>query len=121
MSTEETRPRGYIARPEILEPLLGRKLDPRIYQVEVVGHRCLIARDTVDEMTVGGLVKPNCVVSRESQEIGAGWIVSVGPFFGSGEVAPPPHPTGLITYHPEAALYLHAYFGLWVGKPFMAP
>lgn len=106
---------GYSIDPALFEPILGRELDPRVYQLDLLGHRLLIARDTAEELHKGLIAIPPAVAEREQWETGAGWVVAVGPFVGQGGS---PHPVGLVCGHPKDVLGKHVFFFAHAGKVF---
>jgi len=78
-------------RPRLYERL-GRELPPAVWEHIPTGSRVLIAPEPVSEKQ-GLLWKPRSVTERQKLEMGAGWIIGVGPTAG----AEAPHPGGIRT------------------------
>jgi co-chaperonin GroES (HSP10) len=106
---------GFTARPEVLEPLVGRRLPPFLYQMSMLGHRLLVARDTRQERSKGGIYIPRTTQEADQMSTGAGWVVAVGPLVGSGNA---PHPVGLLCENPWDILAKHIFFFAYSGQVF---
>lgn len=96
-----------------VEWALRRNLEPMVYQLSITGHRLLVAKDRAEEMYRGVIAKPPRTVKDEENQMGSGWVVSVGPLVGDGNS---PHPTGVVCSHPTAMLGKHVYFQMYTGK-----
>jgi co-chaperonin GroES (HSP10) len=71
--------------PERLEALtkrLGFALPDEIWNLSMVGCRLLVAPETVQETTSGGIVKPRSAIERQKLEMGSGYIIAAGPAAG---------------------------------------
>lgn len=97
-------------RPRLHEAL-GRELPTAIYEGYPPGHRCVVAPEPTSEK-FGLLYKARSTMDREQLEMGAGWIVAVGPRFGAPGA---PHPVGMVCSDPREALGRHVYFRSFSG------
>lgn len=104
---------GFTANRFDAEKLLGRELDPRLFQLNVLGHRMVVLRDSVAELRESGIYIPNSAAERLQAGMGRGTVLAVGPLCGSTGA---PHPTGLLCDLPEDALLLSVIFFQWAGK-----
>ncbi len=99
----------------LVEQKLQRTLPNELFNMDLTGHRCLVGMDRADEMYKGLIQKPKSAIDAEQVAAGAGWVISVGPFFGA---AGAPHPVGLQCKDPRDMLGRHVYFQMWQGKVF---
>jgi hypothetical protein len=75
----------------------------------------LVAKDKAEDMFRGVIAKPKRAVQDEQNQMGSGWVVSVGPLVGAGNA---PHPVGIICTRATDMLGRHVYFGMWAGNVF---
>lgn len=102
-----------LARRGRLAELLGRTIPDEVWNQHPTGHRCLVVPEPVSEQTAGGvLFKPRSVMKRQELEMGAGWIISVGPCFGQPGA---PHPVGVLCAEPGEALGAHILYRQYSG------
>lgn len=94
---------------------IRRALPGIVWEVNLTGHRVLIAQDKASEMARGLIHKPASTVRQEQREAGAGYIIAVGPMVGQPGA---PHPVGLECTHPADLLGAHCYHASWTGKVF---
>ncbi|MCI0408603.1 MAG: hypothetical protein L0191_08575 [Acidobacteria bacterium] len=96
-----------------LYELIGRELPDSVWEHTPTGSRILVAPEPVSETTSGGVLwKPRSMVERQKMEMGAGWIIAVGPH--AGDLAP--HPGGMMTATgPADLLGLHVLFKSYSG------
>jgi co-chaperonin GroES (HSP10) len=109
---------GYTLEPKDRDQFhlkIGRILDPRVYQLDLLGHRILVAQDLAEEMYKGVIAKPKRSVDQEQREMGSGRVVAVGPLVGDGNS---PHPTGLVCAHPTDLLGKQVFYQMYAGKVF---
>ena len=102
--------KGHSLSPEQRDALakrLGRVLAEEVWDHTVTGHRILICPEAVQDKYKGLLYKPRSATEREGLEMGAGWIIAVGPLAGSGDDW---YPGGLLCEHPSDLLGLHVVF-----------
>jgi len=90
-----------------LHERIGRELPSEVWEHSPVGHRLLIVPEVVSERTQGMLYKPRTAIDREALEMGAGWVVAVGPLVGAPGA---PHPVGIVCEHPRDLLGKHVLF-----------
>lgn len=96
-----------------LAALLGRELPPEVWDQQLTGHRLLVVPEPVSERIAGGLLwKPRSVQKRQELEMGAGWVLSVGPCVGQPGA---PHPVGLLCTQPADLLGAHVVFKQYSG------
>lgn len=86
---------------------LGRVLSEEVWTHSITGHRVLIVPEPVADRYKGLLYKPRSATEREGLEMGAGWIIAVGPLAGSGDDW---YPGGILCKHPSDLLGLHVIF-----------
>jgi hypothetical protein len=86
---------------------LGRVLSEEVWQHSITGHRILVCPEPVSDRFKGLIYKPRSATEREGLEMGAGWIIAVGPLAGSGDEW---FPGGLIAKAPADLLGLHVIF-----------
>jgi len=91
---------------------LGRELSPEIWEHQLAGHRVLIVPEPVAERTKGLLYKPRSAVEREQMEMGAGWVIAVGPLVGAPGA---PHPVGVCCDDPRDLLGRHVLYRSFSG------
>lgn len=94
---------------------LRRPLPEAVFDVQMQGHRLLVAQDKVSEMARGIIHKPKSTVDEEQRSSGSGYIVSVGPLCGQDGA---PHPVGIVCDNPYDLLGKHVYYGMHAGKVF---
>lgn len=92
---------------------LGRVLSEEVWTYSVTGHRILICPEPVQTTYKGLIHKPRSAQEREALEVGAGWIISVGPMAGSGDEW---FPGGLRCEQPHELLGLKVLFQSHSGK-----
>lgn len=96
-----------------LETLLGRTLPSEVWDQQLTGHRLLVVPEPVSDRVAGGLLwKPRSVQKRQELEMGAGYVISVGPFVGQPGAQ---HPVGLQCVEPAHALGIHVIFKQYSG------
>jgi co-chaperonin GroES (HSP10) len=95
-----------------LEKRIGRSLPPELWTRHLTGHRILVVPEPVSERTRGLLYKPRSAIEREQLEMGAGWVVAVGPLVGQEGA---PHPVGVLCSHPTSLLGRHVLFRQYSG------
>lgn len=88
-------------RHDALAERLGRTLSDEVWSYAMTGHRVLIVPEPVSERHKGLLYKPRSAVDREELEMGAGYVISVGPCVGQPGA---PHPVGVLCEHPSELL-----------------
>jgi hypothetical protein len=79
-------------RRKILHEKIGRELPDEVYQQRITGRRILVAPQPTDEKW-GLLWKPRSTTEREKLQMGAGWVIAVGPLVGK---AGAPHVAGSV-------------------------
>jgi co-chaperonin GroES (HSP10) len=107
--------RGQTLPPErraALHAKLGRELSPEVYDLILTGHRVLVVPEPVSERTKGLLYKPRSAIEREQLEMGAGWVIAVGPL--AGQLGAP-HPVGAHCDHPADLLGRRVLFKAYSG------
>jgi hypothetical protein len=92
---------------EALAKKIGRTLPDEVWAHSVSGHRILICPEPVSDRFKGLIYKPRSATEREGLEMGAGWIIAVGPLAGSGDDW---FPGGLFCKEPQDLLGLHVIF-----------
>ena len=96
---------------KMLHEKIGRELPAEIYQQQITGRRILVAPHPVDEK-VGLLWKPRSATEREKLQMGAGWVVSVGPQVGT----PAPNIAGsVLCEHPSDLLGKRVLYKAYTG------
>jgi co-chaperonin GroES (HSP10) len=101
------------SRRAALAKKLGRDLPEEVWSQHLTGHRLLVVPEPVSERTAGGvLFKPRSTVKRQELEMGAGWVIAVGPLVGQPGA---PHPGGLMCLRPEDALGAHVLYKQYSG------
>lgn len=96
-----------------LAVLLGRDLPEEVWAQQLTGHRLLVVPEPVSERVAGGLLwKPRSVQKRQELEMGAGWVLSVGPCVGQPGA---PHPVGVLCTAPTDLLGAHVLFKQYSG------
>ncbi len=108
---------GFVLPPGLrrsaLALLLGRSLPDDVWDQQLTGHRLLVVPEAVSEKLAGGLLwKPRSVQKRQELEIGAGFVIAVGPC--AGQVGAP-HPVGVLCAHPTDLLGTHVLFKQYSG------
>ena len=101
---------GYQLSPEQKEALakkIGRILPAEIWEHSISGHRILICPEPVADRFKGLIYKPRSAQEREGLEMGAGWIIAVGPMAGQEDGW---YPGGLRSMTPSILLGRHVIF-----------
>lgn len=100
-------------RRAALDLILGRKLPDEVWEQQLTGHRLLVVPEPVSERVAGGLLwKPRSVQQREKLEMGAGYVIAVGPCVGQPGA---PHPVGVLCVQPTDMLGTHVLFKQYSG------
>lgn len=100
-------------RRAALAILLKRDLPAEVWEQQLTGHRVLVVPEPVSEQMAGGLLyKPRSVQKRQELEMGAGWVIAVGPCVGQPGA---PHPVGVLCTEPAALLGAHVLFKQYSG------
>lgn len=96
----------------VLHSKLGRELPAEVYAQQLTGRRILVAPQPVDEKW-GLLWKPRSMTEREKLQMGAGWVIAVGPLVGSVGA---PHVAGsVLCDEPEDLLGRRILFKAYTG------
>lgn len=97
---------------KILHEKIGRELPEEVYAQRITGRRILVAPQPVDERW-GLLWKPRSMTEREKLQMGAGWVIAVGPLVGSAGI---PHVAGSVLCDaPEDLLGHRVLFKAYTG------
>lgn len=95
-----------------LHEKLGRELPAEVYVQQITGRRILVAPQPVDEKW-GLLWKPRSTTEAEKLQMGAGWVIAVGPLVGT---AGAPHVAGsVLSDAPEDLLGRRILFKAYTG------
>lgn len=99
-------------RRKLLHEKLGRELPSEVYEQILTGRRILVAPQPVDEKW-GLLWKPRSATEREKLQMGAGWVLAVGPLVGTPGA---PHVAGsVLCDKPEDLLGCRVLFKAYTG------
>jgi co-chaperonin GroES (HSP10) len=102
---------AHVADRATLEANCGQRIHPKAFEIHPQGNRLVVVVDIVPE-TLGGIHLPDTV--RDSEQMGQGWILSVGPTAFQGNI---PHPGSPRADNPSDLVGCHIYFGTYIGKP----
>lgn len=105
---------AHFADRALLEALCGQRIHPKAFEIAPQGHRLIVVPDEVPDM-LGSLHLPDSV--KDTEQMGQGWVLSVGPLVAMPPVAHPGSPALLADAGPADLVGLHIYFGLHVGRP----
>lgn len=96
----------------LLHDKLGRELPEEVYRQQITGRRILVAPQPVDEKW-GLLYKPRGAIEREKLQMGAGWVIAVGPLVGNPGA---PHVAGsVLCSEPEDLLGHRVLYKAYTG------
>ena len=76
-----------LERRSALLAKIGRELHPEVWELRMVGYRMLVVPEPAGETYKGLIHKPRSAQEREALEMGAGYVIAVGPLVGSDERA----------------------------------
>lgn len=103
---------GLILSPEQRERLVkrtGKDFSEEVWRQQMTGHRMLVCPEPASRTYKGSIFLPSSAVERQKLEMGAGWIIAVGPMAGA-QNGILPHPGGLMAEKPEDLLGLHILY-----------